>query len=184
MAGAKAKIIERYTYLSHRRVTDTYKALRGIAPPAGPVIQGSAYYFAMRGKKTSEASRIQSIIFLSCYERMGKITAEPVHRGWRLLAAFNAYLSLTDKLNQTTPIKRLDINHAYALLTHCGFMALPNSAELLRKQCLVCSIYYLIVAQEDLDTQDCPVCAINAHWQSLPGRFSELRHEKPTPEAT
>lgn len=183
MANAKAKIIERFTDLSHRKVRETYLALRGIAPPAGPVMQGSARYFAMHGKKTSEVSRIQSVIFLACYERMGKITTTPVHRGWRLLAAFNAYLSLTEQLNQTTPIKRLDINQAYALLAYCGFLAPPNSAELRRRQCSVCSIYYLIVANENLDTQRCPVCAINAHWQSLPGRFSASRYIKPDSKA-
>ncbi len=113
IAGAKAKIIERFTDLPHSRVREMYKALRGIVPPAGPVMQGSARHFAMPSKNTSEASRIQCAIFLACYDRMGKITTSPLQRGWRLLAAFNAYLRLTETLSQTASIKRLDINQAY-----------------------------------------------------------------------
>jgi hypothetical protein len=163
IAGAKAKLIERFTDLPHNRVRELYQALRGIAPPAGPIVQGSARQFAMPSKHTSEAMRVQCVIFLGCYERMGKITTAPVQRGWRLLAAFNSYLSLTEKLHQSTQIKRLDINQAYALLSFCGFMMLPNSAELQRRQCPVCSIYYPVVANEPLDKQGCPVCAINAN---------------------
>jgi Flagellar transcriptional activator (FlhC) len=167
IAGAKAKIIERFTESPHRRVREMYKALRGIAPPAGPVMQGSARFFALPSKNTSEASRIQSAIFLACYERMGSITTTPVQRGWRLLAAFNAYLSLTENFNQSGSIKRLDINQAYALLTHCGFMTWANGPELQRKECPVCSINYPIVANERLDAQGCPVCAINANCLRL-----------------
>ncbi len=109
IAGAKARIIERFTGLSHGRVSELYKALRGIAPPAGPVMQGSARFFALPSKNTSEASRIQCAIFLACYERMGQITPAPVQRGWRLLAAFNVYLNLTEALDHAAAIKRLDI---------------------------------------------------------------------------
>ena len=126
-------------------------------------MQGSARYFAMPSKRTSTAWSIQCAIFLACYERMGKITTTPVQRGWLLLAAFNSYLSLTEKLNQTTSIKRLDINQAYALLTYCGFMMLPSGAELQRKECPICSINYPVVANEGRDTQACPVCTINAN---------------------
>src|ERR1700674_4304522 len=114
MAGAKTKIIRRFTQLAQRRVGELYKALRGVAPPAGPVMQGSARFFSVPNKHTSWACTIQCAIFLDCYERMGKITSPQVHRGWRLLAAFNSYISLTEKLNETASIKRLDINQAYA----------------------------------------------------------------------
>jgi hypothetical protein len=183
MAGAKAKIIERYTDLSHARVTEKYRALRGMDPPAGPVMQGSARYFAGPSKNTSEAFRIQCLIFLACFERMGKISATPVHRGWLLLAAFNAYLSLTEKLNQPTPIQRLDVNQAYALLTYCAFMTLPDGAELKRTQCPVCSIYYPVVATDDLEGQGCPVCAINANSQRLSHPDATLGDEEPPLEA-
>jgi len=169
IAGAKAKLIERFTNLSHSRVRELYKALRGIAPPAGPIVQGSARHFAMRSKHTSEAARIQCAIFLACYERMGKISPTPLQRGWRLLAAFNSYLSLTEKLSQAIPVKRLDINQAYALLSFAGFMTLSSGAELQLRKCRVCLIHYPVVANEPLDEQGCPVCAINANSSRLSG---------------
>lgn len=172
MAGAKAKIIERFTHLPHERVSRMYKALRGTAPPSGPVMQGSARYFAVPSKDTSGAWSIQCAIFLACYDRVGKITTLPVQRGWRLLAAFKSYLSITEKLNETSSIKRLDINQAYALLTHCGFMTLPGGAELQRRTCPACSIDYPIVASEKLATQGCPVCAINTNDARLSDQSS------------
>ncbi len=182
MAGAKAKIIERFTHLPHDKVSKMYKALRGTAPPSGPVMQGSARYFAVPSKETSEAWSIQCAIFLACYERMGKITTMPVQRGWRLLAAFRSYLSITEKLNETTSIKRLDINQAYALLTYCGFMTLPSNAELQRRQCPVCSINYPVVASEKLTTQGCPVCAINANDARLTDQSSAAGLKSHAPE--
>jgi len=167
VAGAKAKLVERYTHLRHGRVREIYRAFRGTAPPAGPVMQGSARYFAVPSKNTSEALRIQCAIFLACYERMGKITATPMQRGWRLLAAFNTYLSLTEKLSKTTSLKRLDINQAYALLTYCGFLTQRGEAELQRKECPICAIHYPVAASESLERQGCPVCAINANCLRL-----------------
>src|SRR5690349_19311877 len=167
MAGAKAKIIERFTRLPHGRVSEIYKAIRGTSPPPGPVVQGSARYFAVPTKDTSEAWSIQCAIFLACYERMGAITKTPLHRGWRLLAAFNSYLSLTDKLDDTIGVKRLDINQAYALLSFCGFMTVSTGVELQRKRCPVCAIHYPVVMTERADKQHCPVCAINANCVRL-----------------
>ena len=167
MAGAKGKLIERFTDLSHRRVTDIYRALRGMAPPSGPVMQGSVRYFTAPSKRTSTAWSIQCAIFLACYERMGKVTTMPAHRGWLLLAAFNSYLSITAKLHETTSVKRLDINQAYALLSYCGFMTMACGAELQLRLCPNCSINYPVVAKEALDSQACPVCTINANSRRL-----------------
>jgi hypothetical protein len=164
-AGAKAKLIERFTDLPHSRVRTLYQAFRGTAPPAGPITQGSARHFAVPSKHTSESLRIQCAIFLACYERMGKITATPLQRGWQLLAAFNAYRDLTEKISATT--KRLDINQAYALLTCCGFLALRGEAELQRALCPDCGVAYPIATTEPRAKQGCPVCAINANCLRL-----------------
>ena len=174
MAGAKAKIIERFTHLPHGRVSEIYKALKGTTPPSGPVVQGSARYFAIPNKDTSEAWSVQCAIFLACYERMGTITKTPVHRGWRLLAAFNSYISLTEKLYESVSVKRLDINQAYALLTYCGFMTPHSGTELQRRRCPICSINYPVVASARLDKQGCPVCAINANCLRLAEQASAI----------
>ncbi len=163
MAGAKAKLVSRFTDLPQKRVRQLYRALRGMDPPAGPVVQGSARFFAMPGKHTSEAWVVQSVFFLECYDRIGKANALPMDRGWRLLAAFTAYLDVTEKHNQATADKRFDINQAYALLTHCGFLTDAGTAELKRKQCQVCLIRYPVVATALPDSHGCPVCTTNAN---------------------
>ncbi len=162
MAGAKSSIIERFTYLSHRKVRKLYHALRCTAPPAGAIVQGSARYFAKPSKHRPIEWSIQCAIFLACYEHMARTTSVPAQRGWLLLAAFNAYLSLTESLHDATSVKRLDINQAYALLACCGFMTMSSGVKLQRRHCLACSLNYLVVVGEDPDTQTCPVCKINA----------------------
>src|SRR5204863_7741517 len=122
----------------------------------GPVTQGSARLFAVPSKRTSAAWSIQCAIFLACYERLGELTERPVQRGWRFLGAFTVYLSLTEKLYRTTSVQRLNINQAYDLLTHCGFLTVTGSVELQRKECPKCLISYLVVATEPLDRQGCP----------------------------
>ncbi len=102
-----------------------------------------------------------------------------VNRGWQLLAAFTVYLGLTEKLHQATAIKRLDINQAYALLTHCGFLAQPGAVDLQRKECPVCLIRYPVAVNEQIDTQGCPVCAMNANSRRLSQQSSPSRRQKP-----
>jgi hypothetical protein len=178
MAGAKARIIARFTGFPLGTIRKMYKALRGTDPPSGPVMQGSAQFFAMRSKHTSEAWSIQSAIFMACYERVGTITAMKLHRGWQLLAAFTVYKGLTEKLHQATAIKRLDINQAYALLTHCGFMVQPGAVDLARKECPVCLIRYPVALNERLESQRCPVCAMNANSLRLSHQSSPARRQK------
>jgi hypothetical protein len=182
MAGAKGKIIERFTHLSHRKVRKIYRALRRTAPPSGPVMQGSARYFARPSKRTPTEWSIQCAIFLACYERMSKITTMPVQRGWLLLTAFNSYLSLTEKLHETTSVKRLDINQAYALLSYCGFMMMSSGAKLQRRLCPNCSINYPVVADEAPDTQACPVCTINAKCERATEKACLPEQDRPSPQ--
>ena len=115
MAGAKARIIRRYIEIPMAKIRHMYRSLRNMDPPSGPVLQGSARFFAVPGKHTSESWTFQCSIFLGCYERIGRITDTPLHRGWRLLAGFSVYLSLTDKLAHETGVQRLDINQAYEI---------------------------------------------------------------------
>lgn len=167
MAGAKAKLVELYTSVSHRRVSAMYKSLLGIKPPGGPLLQGKASYFTTSNPETTGAWSIQCALFLACYERMGTVSKIPLQRGWRLLAAFNAYLSITEAPNASAVPKRLDINQAYALLTYCGFLNTHGVAEVRRRQCPTCSINYPVLAIEKPESQGCPLCAMNANLQRL-----------------
>jgi hypothetical protein len=128
----------------------------------------------MRRGRISAAWSIQGAIFIACYERTGEIAEAPLHRGWRLLAAFKTYLNLTQPLHESTGTKRLDINQAYALLTHCGFLETRN-AELALRQCGVCFIRSLALTNERPGTQRCPVCAMNANARRLARQTSAPR---------
>jgi hypothetical protein len=167
MAGAKATLIERYTHLPRHRIRELYRALRGIFPPSGPTMQGRPEYFALRTHHTSAAWAIQCGIFLECYERMELITPTPLHRGWRLLAAFKAYLSITEKLSETTSVKRLNINQAHTLLAHSAFLSWTTEAAIRRRQCPSCLFKYPITSSKAPDSQACPVCVMNANLQRL-----------------
>jgi hypothetical protein len=113
---------------------------------------------------------------------VGKITDTPVQRGWRLLAAFGVYLSLTEKLHQTASIKRLDINQGYALLSHCGFMAQHGGAEMQRKECPRCLISYPVMAIEPKQVQRCPVCAMNANVERLSRQATRAGRRRQAPK--
>jgi len=166
MAGAKTKLIARYTGMSIRKIRSLYRLLRRMAAPAGPIVQGKARYYAVRITRTTSAWNIQCAIFLGCYERIGMIAEEPLHRGWQLLTAFKIYLSVTEALKKSTAAKRLDINQAYAVLTHCGFLEDPK-AELQRRECPSCLIRYPVVTTMPLKSQPCPVCSMNANSRRL-----------------
>jgi len=183
MAGAKAKIISRFTGFPLSKVRKVYLALRGTDPPPGPAMPGSARNFVMRRKRVTAAWSIQCAIFLGCYERVGKITEAPVHRGWRLLASFGVYLSLTEKLHQTASIERLDINQGYALLSHCGFMAQQSGAEMRRKECPRCLISYPVMVIEPNQMQRCPVCAMNANIGRLSRQATRAGRRRQAPKS-
>jgi hypothetical protein len=165
--GAKAKLVERFTDLPHSRVQALYRSFAGKSPPAGPIVQGSARAFAVPGKHTPEALRIHCAIFLACYERIGAITADPLHRGWQLLAAFRSYRAMIAPLGTTAGTRRLDINQAYALLTVAGFLQQPERSELQRARCRECGVAYPVAASAPQVKQGCPVCAIHANCVRL-----------------
>lgn len=178
MAGAKVRIITRFADIPVAKIRRMYRSLREMDPPAGPVAQASARFFALPGKHTSEAWNFQCAIFLGCYERLASITDVPLHRGWRLLTAFTVYLSLTEKLARDARVKRLDINQAYALLTHCGFLEAAGTPELQRMECPVCLMHFLVVTTERADLQGCPICAMNANSIRLVKQGRATRSEK------
>lgn len=167
MASAKAKLVERFTNMAHRQVSQLYIALRGTTPASGPTMPTSPRFFAQRARKSSEVWVIQCAIFLTYYEHMSRITPMPLHRGWLLLASFNSYLALTTKSEENSPVKRLDINQAYALLTYSGFLDANAGAALLRKQCPTCLIKYPVLAKHQGSPQSCPLCVMKATHRRL-----------------
>lgn len=166
IAGAKGKIIERYTGLTHRRVREIYQALRNEHPPSGPVFQGTPQFFATN-RENSFSWNLQCAIFMECYSRLEKLIPIEVNRGWLLLKAFHAYQQKTQKLYQAKGIRRLDINNAYSLLVMTGFGLGRSNADLHSTTCTKCHSPYLVIANEEPEGQPCPVCAINANLSRL-----------------
>lgn len=170
-AGAKAKLIARYTGLPLSQIRGIYRALRGRNPPSGALPQGNPRFFTQADHKhTAESWSVQTAVFLACYERVAKITATPAQRGWQLLAAFSTYLAVTQALHEQQGTKRLDLNQAYALLTHSGFLSHPRQAAIRRRKCPACLIRYAIVTNLPPRQQACPICAIHSNALRLSGQ--------------
>jgi hypothetical protein len=177
LAGAKVKLVVKLTGISHRHAKSTYRGLLGVPPPAGPIARGNARFFALPNAQASAGWNVQCAIFLGCFERIATITETTPHRGWHLLAAFRSYISLTEPLWKATAVTRLDINQAWGLLTHCGFLENPK-AEIQRRLCPNCLVNYLVIAGMSLRHQPCPICSIDSNRTGLNGRGSLRRRQK------
>lgn len=172
--GAKARLVERFTGLPHKKVANLYQIILNQSPVSGPITQGTAGFFAT--PKTYGASwNLQSAIFLSCYLRLEKLIGMVPNRGWLLLKAFQAYKAMTQPLLDTTGIKRLDINQAYSLLALTGFGRMRGREDIQQAHCMDCGVNFLVVAQEELDTQRCPICAMNENYSRLAEQSSSKR---------
>ena len=112
MAGAKTRLVARLTAVSLAKARVLYKVLRGTPAPSGPLVQGSPHFFVMQRGSIPAAWSLQGAIFVGCYERTAELSSVPLQRGWRLLAAFNTYLGVTQDLHESSGIRRLDINQA------------------------------------------------------------------------
>ena len=174
MAGAKTRLVARLTAVSLAKARVLYKVLRCAPAPSGPLVQGSPHFFVRQRGSIPAAWSLQCAIFVGCYERTAELSSTPLQRGWRLLAAFNTYLGLTQALHESSAVKRLDINQAYALLTHCGFLEAHDPA-IRRKECPTCLIKYLVIAHDPPEIRRCPVCTMNAHARRLARQAASAR---------
>lgn len=168
--GMRPKIIRRFTELPRNRVTALYKALRDDMPTPGAICCGEPRFFAIPTRYTSASWVLQGAIFLECFDRIMTIADYPLNEGWLVLHAFEAYLAQTRKLVDDVPgTKRLDINQVYALLIKVSFLkpAFAKDNVLQRKPCATCGVNYLVLTNEEPDTQYCPVCAIQANATRL-----------------
>lgn len=162
---AKPRVIGWFTGMPARRIRRMYRQLHGAPAPSGPVVQASARFFAIPSSGTSSRWNIQCATLLACYEDVGQACALVPNRGWQLVTAFNSYANLWPA-SETATGQRLDVNLAYAMLTHAGFLESGN-AELQRARCPSCMLRYLVVRSIALERQRCPVCSIEANHQRL-----------------
>lgn len=178
---AKSSIIKHYTDLPSAKISAIYRSIRKHGPAPGSIFRGDAKFFAAQTKNTSLGWTLQGAIFLECYSRMGDLVEYEIHKGWRLLHAFRAYLAQTQKMVDQNPnVKRLDINQAYSLLTKVGFLdpRYQDTSDLRRHACPQCNVQYLVLVDEESDTQQCPVCAMHQNAKRLASQASSTVRRK------
>lgn len=162
---AKPRVIGRFTGLSSRRIRRMYRDWHGAPAPSGPVIQASARFFAIPSAWTSSQWNIECATLIACFEDVGQACGIVPNRGWQLVMAFTAYTNLWQTTDQGRS-RRMDINLAYALLSHAGFLE-SREAELQRRRCPNCMLRFLVVRSIAPERQRCPVCSIDANHQRL-----------------
>jgi len=163
---AKTRVITRLTGLSTRRIRELYRVLQGKGASPGPVRQSSAQFFAVPSASTSSVWTLHCATFVACYEEIGNASEVRLNRGWQLFMAFTTYSSLYANAGPLAIGRRLDVNLAYALLVHAGFLE-SRQAELQRVRCATCMLRYLVVRSLPLERQKCPVCSISTNHLRL-----------------
>lgn len=159
-AGAKAKIVESLTGVTHVFVTKMYRQIHNCNPPAGVVMTGTPELFAGQSKNGTASLAVSTAIFLNCYQQIGVLTRWGADRGWHLMAAFESY---QDQIRSVpASYRRLDINLAWSSLGWAGFARVSANAKIRLHRCPACLMHYPIVAALLPDAQECPLCAINA----------------------
>jgi hypothetical protein len=164
--NAKSRLIQRVTGLSSRRITRLYREIGQGRSPAGPLIQGSAGLFALPSAETSAVWNVQCALFIACYEDIGEAAQIRLNHGWQLMTAYDAYAALRASSDAPREARQLDVNSAYVLLSHAGFLESPL-AELQRTRCKACMLRYLIVRSVPLDAQACPMCRMSRNYARL-----------------
>lgn len=164
--NAKSRLIQRVTGLSARRISRLYREIGQGRSPAGPFIQGSAGLFALPSAGTSAAWNVQCAMFIACYEDIGEAAQMQLNRGWQLVTAYDAYAAVRACSGTPTEGRQLDVNSAYVLLSHAGFLESPL-AELQRTRCKACMLNYLIVRSVPLSAQACPMCRMSRNYARL-----------------
>lgn len=165
MAAAKPKLVSHLTQMPMRRVREINLALLGRRGSSGPITPAAPAFFVVPGSRTSSNWSIQGAAYLACYEDIEELTGMRLHRGWRMLAAYRCYLWSTEPIPGQRRYRRLDINQAYALLSHCQFLE-SRDAQIQRRRCARCMLQYLVLKHAPSARQSCPVCTIDAHHEN------------------
>lgn len=177
-AGCKAKIIKRYTGVSHKRIASLFRSIHDADAPGGPCHQGDAQFFVTgtnSNRFSGPAWNIEGAVFLGSYRKLAAAVGVKANRGWLLLHAFRSYLCMTKALADRNIGRRLDINQAYALLVFSGFNTLPELSEIGQKVCGKCLTQFLIDNRREPESQACPVCIIRLNTERLASQSRRTR---------
>jgi hypothetical protein len=166
LAGAKPKIIERYTGIRHATVTGLYRILTNRTAPSGPVAQGRGLGY-VNVRRFSYPQVIQNAIFANCYLRLKRLVGEPANLGWLLVHSYRTYVELIGQSEFAENGPSLDINSAFSMVTYIGLDCDRAYGALGLATCGTCNVAYLILTAAETEQQTCPVCAYNGNLQRL-----------------
>ena len=77
-------------------------------------------------------------------------------------------MRLTDPLQQEIPrLSRVTLNNAYDMMIHLGVGPTRKGARLALRDCDECGGSHLVVTDQELDHQTCPMCAIQKRFMRL-----------------
>ena len=168
--GGRPKLIARYTGLSPKAIRERYRRLMGKEAPCGRLQQTLPRSFAIPHSRGSQEWLVQSAAFAGVFLKIEDAMKndEPINRGWLLVTAFATYCHLTNPIQESAPkLTRLSLNAAYDLMTHLGYGSNRKLASLSLQKCAVCGAGRLVVTGIELDSQSCPMCAINKRYTQL-----------------
>lgn len=165
LLGAKPKMVANYTGLNPKVVSDRYRRLTGQEPPGGRMSQAQPKFFVSR--TNGYEFMLQAAIFAKVYLKLEAAMGEPVHAGWLLVTAYQAYLRRTEEVaSGTSRINPLTISNAYDLMIHVGFRR-RNLTAIQVKDCSDCGSPYLVAIEVEKDECVCPLCALQARQEQL-----------------
>ena len=168
LMGAKPVLIHRYTGLSPKVIAELYKRLTGQEAPSGRLQQALPKHYAIPHNRGGLEWILQTAAYASTFLKFEKALDIVPNRGWLLLHSYQAYMHLTDPLQQEIPrLSRVTLNNAYDMMIHLGVGPTRKGARLALRDCDECGGSHLVVTDQELDHQTCPMCAIQKRFMRL-----------------
>lgn len=165
---AKPVLIHRYTGLSPKIIAELYKRLTGEEAPSGRLQQALPKHYAIPHNRGGLEWILQTAAYASTFVKFEKALDVVPNKGWLLLHSYEAYIRLTDKLQQEVPrLARVTLNNAYDMMIHLGTGPVRKGAKLALRDCPECGGSHLVVTDQELDHQACPMCAIQNRYLKL-----------------
>lgn len=177
LLGAKPKLVANYTGLPQKAISDRYRRLTGEDPPGGRMAQTQPKFFCAPNANGFEFN-LQSAIFAKIYIKLEEAMGEPVHAGWLLVTAYQAYLRRTEAIADEVPrLSRLTLGNAYDLMMHVGFRR-RHMAAIVVKECGDCGSPYLLAAELERESCGCPLCAMQRRQDQLAVNLDRTRQNR------
>lgn len=177
LLGAKPKLVACYTGLNQKAISERYRKLTGQEPPGGRMAQTQPKFFVASNANGYDFN-LQSAIFAKIYINLEAAMGEPVHAGWLLVTAYQAYLRLTEDIASQVPrLARLTLGNAYDLMMHVGFRR-RHLATISLKECADCGSPYLVSTEVEKDACGCPLCAMQRRQDQLAVNLDRTKQKR------